>query len=88
MRLGTVIVLSLLVVLAATGPAIAAGFVAIEVNGDADTEPAGKAEVFAQLSDKLAEATFMEKWPLILDEVVGCVKDILSQFGLLYRNGD
>jgi hypothetical protein len=83
MRVGiTLLALALLVLSVGSGNVLAVGY---ESYGSAG-ERHSKATIYPRtemgLYNALKRASFVERYPLVLDEMAFTVRDILSQFGL------
>ncbi len=82
MRYGTkVIAIGVLIVLVATGGALAVGYERYNAEGLSEAQIKGKANGNQDFCAAVKKASFMEKAPAVLDEVAAFIKDLLAQFG-------
>ncbi len=83
MRYGTKIVaIGILIVLIASGGALAVGYERYNVQAPSDARVKSKASGITDLCTAVKKASFVEKAPAVLDGVAAFIKDILAQFGL------
>ncbi|MCX5861831.1 MAG: hypothetical protein WCG29_06775 [Desulfomonile sp.] len=62
--------------------AVAVGYERYDVPASAQPEPKAGGQSAPSLYKAIQNATFVEKYPAIIDEVAMFVRDVLSQFGL------
>lgn len=77
-----VIAMALLLLCAGTGNVLAVGYESYNTAGCSQAKPKIYPQTERGLYDAIKQASFLEKCPLVIDEVAFAVKDILSQFGL------
>jgi hypothetical protein len=65
-----------------TQTALAVGYERYEVSASEPVESKSVGQSSQNLYKAIQNATFMEKYPAMIDEVALFVKDVLSQFGL------
>lgn len=83
MRYGTkVIAIGVLIVLVATGGALAVGYERYNAEAPSDARIKAKANGSHDFCAAVKKASFVEKAPAVLDEVAAFIKDLLAQFGL------
>lgn len=75
-------IVTLLTVFFGTGIAAAVGYERYEVSNAAEATPAAKPAPSPDLGKAIREASFLDKYPAVIDQVVFFVKDILGQFGI------
>ena len=78
----TLLVIALVTAVFVTGTAAAVGYDRYEVNSAAQSKEAAKPAPSKDLGKALREASFIDKCPSVIDQVVFFVKDILGQFGI------
>ena len=75
----------ILIFLLGTGIAAAVGYERYSLNGPPKTGKIVKSRGCVDLEDSLRKATFIDKYPALLDQTSALVKDILSQFGIVQK---
>ncbi len=76
------IVTSLIVLLLAAGSVLAVGYESYGTTVDRQSRTKVYPRTEKGLCEALTKASFVEKYPAIVDELAFTVRDILSQFGL------
>ncbi len=83
MRYGTkVIAIGILIVLTATGGALAVGYERYNAEAPSNGQVTAKANGSQDFCAAVKKASFVEKAPAVLDGVAAFIKDVLAQFGL------
>jgi hypothetical protein len=83
MRYGTkVIAIAILTVLGTTGGALAVGYERYDVGAPSHAHMKARTNGGHDFCTAVKKASFVEKAPVVLDEVAAFVKDVLAQFGL------
>ena len=83
--LGTIITISVMVLVLAAGNALAVGYERYEPGGSSAVGTAKATSARPDLYTALKDASLVEKCPALLDQATSFVKDILGQFGLTDR---
>lgn len=78
----TLLVIAVVTAFFGTGTAAAVGYDRYEVDNAAQSKQAAKSAPSKDLSKALREASFIDKYPAVIDQVVFFVKDLLGQFGI------
>ncbi len=78
-----VVSMMVMIVLLGTSVAMAVGYQRYEIDPADQTKPVAKAPDCQDLGQAIKEASFLEKYPAVIDRVVLFVKDLLGQFGLV-----
>ena len=71
-----------------TGTATAVGYDSYEVTNGVTTKSTAHSAPATDLGKALREASFVDQYPKVIDDVVFFVKDILGQFGITKPKAD
>lgn len=78
----TILAIALVFLVAVQSNVYAVGYERYEVNGSEEKQAKSTASSGKELYKAVKEATFVEKVPVVIDEVAFFIRDILGQFGL------
>lgn len=72
----------IIAVFLASGAALAVGYNKYAVDDSSQVNSVAKAKQSSSLTEALKQASFIDKYPAVLDGIACFVKEILGQFGI------